>query len=119
MRAPLTAVAVLFVALFAGCSQPISPTSPASVPPGGPSIESQTTSVVGRVAAGKKVPFKGRLEGVVTITPLTPPFASVLIEGTGNATHLGQFTVEVPHLVNQAARTGGGSMSLPRPTATR
>ena len=33
----------------------------------------------------------------------------MLIEGTGNATQLGRFTVEVPHLVNQATLTGGGS----------
>jgi hypothetical protein len=67
-------------------------------------------TIVGGVVAGEKwVPFKGRLEGTVTITPLTPPFASVLIEGTGNATQLGRFTVEIPHLVNQAARMGGGS----------
>lgn len=54
-------------------------------------------------AARDQVPFKGRLElegGIVT--PLTPPFVSVEIEGTGNATHLGQFTVSVPHLVNRA-----------------
>jgi hypothetical protein len=63
----------------------------------------------GPVAAGKEVRFKGSLEGVVTVTPLAPPLASVLIEGTGNATHLGQFTVEIPHVVSFATMTGGGS----------
>ena len=48
-------------------------------------------------AAGEHVPFKGNLEGVVTITPLTPPFVSVFIEATGKATHLGKFTLEIPH----------------------
>ncbi len=75
MRASLTAVAV-FVVLFVGCSKPISPTNPRSIPSGGPSITSSggnATSLVGRVAAGKEVPFKGSLEGVVTITPLAPP----------------------------------------------
>src|SRR5215203_2812180 len=103
MRIPLTAVAVVFVALIVGCSQPISPTSPTSVPLSGPSITSSggnATSVVGRVAAGNVVPFTGSLEGVVTRTPLAPPFVSVLVESTGNATQLGRFTLENEHLVN-------------------
>ena len=66
-------------------------------------------SIVGPVTAADEVPFRGSLAGVVTITPLEPPFASVLIEATGNATQLGRFTVEVPHVVNQAIRIGAGS----------
>jgi hypothetical protein len=85
MRASLTAVAVVFVALFVGCSQPISPTSPMSVPLGGPSITSSggnatSTDIPGEVAALRReeVPFKGRLEGAVTSrTPLRP---QILIE---------------------------------------
>jgi hypothetical protein len=65
--------------------------------------------VAGPVAAADQVPFKGTLAGTVTITPLDPPFASVLIEGAGTATHLGRFTVEIPHLVNQAIRVGEGT----------
>jgi hypothetical protein len=61
------------------------------------------------VAAGEQVPFKGSLEGVVTITPLTPPFVSVLVEATGNATHLGKFTLEIPHVVDRANGTATGS----------
>lgn len=61
------------------------------------------------VAASDEVPFKGRLEGTVTVTPLDPPLASVLIEGTGTAPQLGRFTLEIPHLVNQAIRVGEGS----------
>src|SRR4051794_36670655 len=41
--------------------------------------------------AGERVPFKGRLGGFFPPPPLAPPFESVLVEGTGNATHLGQF----------------------------
>lgn len=63
----------------------------------------------GPVSAGDQVAFKGRLEGTVTVTPLTPPLASVLIEATGNASQLGKFTLEVPHLVNQALRAGVGT----------
>ena len=49
--------------------------------------------LAGPADAGEQVPFKGRLEGVVTtLTPLQPPFMFVRVEGTGNATHLGRFT---------------------------
>ncbi len=119
MRISLTAVAVVFVALIVGCSQPISPTSPTSVLSGGPSITSSggnatSTGIPGEVAARglsrEEVPFKGSLEGVVTRrTPLTPPLVSLLTEGTGNATHLGRFTVEIAHVVNTVARTLTGS----------
>ena len=34
---------------------------------------------------------------------------SLLTEGTGNATHLGRFTVEIAHVVNTVARTVTGS----------
>jgi hypothetical protein len=100
MRTSLTAPAVIFVALAVGCSQPNSPTSPTSLPSGDTSLTS---------AAGEKVPFKGSLEGTATITPLTPPLASVRIEATGNATQLGSFTVAIPHIVNQSTSTGSGS----------
>jgi hypothetical protein len=60
------------------------------------------------VAAGDEVPFKGRLRGVVTVTPLDPPFVFVLVEATGNATQLGRFTLAIPHVVNRANATGIG-----------
>jgi hypothetical protein len=63
----------------------------------------------GPAAAGDHVPFKGNLEGVVTITPLTPPFVSVFIEATGKATHLGRFTLQIPHVVNRSDSTAVGS----------
>jgi hypothetical protein len=65
-------------------------------------------SLAGPVAAAEQVPFKGSLNGVVTITPINPPVVSVLVEGTGNATHLGSFTLEFTAVVNQATRTGIG-----------
>jgi hypothetical protein len=61
------------------------------------------------VAAGEQVPFKGSLEGVETITPLTPPFISVLLNATGNATQLGQFTLVNPHIVNVVTHSGSGT----------
>jgi hypothetical protein len=67
-----------------------------------------TFSLAGPAAANDQVPFKGSLAGTVTVTPIDPPIASVLIVGAGNATQLGRFTVEVPHVVNQAIRVGSG-----------
>ena len=65
--------------------------------------------LAGPVPAGEPVPFKGSLEGDVTITPLTPPFVHADVEATGNATHLGAFTLDVPHKVNRADRTAVGT----------
>lgn len=121
MHASLTAVGVVGVALLVGCSHPIAPTGPTSVPGGGASITSSggnvtstriPAAVVGDlVAAGKEVPFKGRLDGEFTFAPDPPPspFASVhFSEVTGNATHLGRFTVTAPHRVNLPTSTAAG-----------
>jgi hypothetical protein len=53
-------------------------------------------------------PFNGTLEANVTITPLDPPFASVLLEGSVLTTGLGPLTFTAPHLVNFATATGDG-----------
>lgn len=66
-------------------------------------------TLAGPVAAADQVTFKGRLQGSVTVTPLAPPVVSVVIEATGTATQLGHFTLEVPHVVNQATRMGTGT----------
>jgi hypothetical protein len=60
-------------------------------------------------AAAEEVPLKGTLDGVVTATPVAPPIFLVDIEGGGNASHLGNFTVSVPHLVNRATRLAEGT----------
>ena len=111
MHASLTSVGVVGVALFVGCSQPITPNSPTSLSSASLSIASSEAKVTGAgvLSNNQEVPFKGRLEGTATITPGTPPFLSVLIEGTGNATHLGRFTVEIPHVVNAMNRTSVGT----------
>ena len=110
MHASLTSVGVVGVALFVGCSQPITPTSPTSLSSASLSSASSEARVTGAgvLSKGQEVPFKGRLEGTATITGM-PPFVSVSIEGTGNATHLGRFTVEIPHVVNTTNRTSTGT----------
>src|SRR3989337_2332227 len=72
-------------------------------------------SLAGPAAASEPVPFKGPLEGVATITPLGPTAVSVNIEGAGYATHLGRYTVEVPHVVNPQTRIATGSDVFPAP----
>ena len=112
MRALLTAVAVVFVALFVGCSQPVAPTGPTSLSAASPSIASSDANATGAglLAQGHEVPFKGRWEGAVTArTPLPPGFLSISFEGTGNATHLGRFTVEIRIVLNTTDRTLTGT----------
>jgi hypothetical protein len=111
MHASLTSVGLVGVALFVGCSQPITPTSPTSPPSASLSIASSDANAAGAsvLSNDQEVPFKGRLEGSATITPGTPPFLSVSIEGTGNATHVGRFTVEIPHVVDTTDRTSTGT----------
>lgn len=72
-------------------------------------------SITSPVAGSEQLPFKGRLEGTVTVTPIDPPIASVVIDAAGTATRLGRFTLSVPHLVNQAARTGSGTYEFTAP----
>ena len=65
--------------------------------------------LAGLVPAGEQVPFKGSFEGDVTVTPLAPPFVMVDVEATGEATQLGKFTLDIPHVVDRATRTAVGS----------
>ena len=62
----------------------------------------------GSVAAGENLPFHGRLQGDVTRT-IVPPLVVVDVEATGNATHLGRFTLDVPHAVDPATRIAVGT----------
>ena len=65
--------------------------------------------LAGPVPAGEQVPFKGSFDGDVTVTPLAPPFVMVDVQATGEATHLGKFTLDIPHVVDRATRTAAGS----------
>jgi len=62
--------------------------------------------LAGSLAAGEQVPFRGRLEGTFAITPVAPTVVFVLLTGTGEATHLGEFAFTVPHFVDVS--TGNG-----------
>lgn len=58
--------------------------------------------------AGDRVPFKGRLDGNVTHTPVDDRTDYVVVEAAGTATQLGQFAVVVPHFVDLPTRTAAG-----------
>jgi hypothetical protein len=86
--------------LSSACGQPVSPVTPSPVRPGNGSVTSES------------VPFKGSFEGTQTVTPLPGGVGSVTGSGTGNATHLGQFSVAFPHTVTFATRTGEGTYTF-------
>lgn len=111
MHASHLAVGAASLVWLVGCSQPVSPTAPTSISVARSVAatvgnESGTTPVdVASSPAAQAVPFKGRLEGSFTFVPDPPPstFASVEFGPlTGNATHLGRFTLRGPHRVNLA-----------------
>jgi hypothetical protein len=112
MQASHTVVGVVFLGLLVGCNQSTSPTGPSSGPAHLPSITATAANAAGTglsadvvvAAATKEVPFEGKFEGTYTFVPDPPPstFASVHLEATGNATHLGRFRLDAPHRVNTA-----------------
>ena len=65
--------------------------------------------LAGPALAQQQVPFKGSLQGVVKVGTPTPQGVPVLVNATGNATQLGQFTLAIPHLVNRANGTAVGT----------
>jgi hypothetical protein len=90
-------------------SQPSSGASAAGILVAAPGLSMEATEGIVRSESAHEVPFKGSLEGVVTTTPLAPPFVSVVVNATGNATQLGEFTLAIPHTVNRADRTAVGT----------
>jgi len=77
--------------------------------PASASEQRPTLELAYPVAAGDEVPFQGTLDGVVTITPLDPPFVIVDVDATGNATELGKFALAIPHIVDRSTHTAIGS----------
>src|SRR6266481_4645396 len=67
------------------------------------------TILAGPVAPAEQVPFKGSLEGLDIATPVNPPFISVKVTATGNATQLGLFTYTELDTVDTSTRFGTGT----------
>lgn len=64
-----------------------------------------TLALAGRTTAGEAVPFKGRVEGVLTSrTPIDFPVVFDHFDLTGNATHLGQFELVIEAVVDFGTR---------------
>lgn len=62
-------------------------------------------------SAGKQAPFKGTLDGSFTATPIDPAFpliVEVQLDAVGQATHLGRFTFDFPHVVDRSVRPSIG-----------
>ena len=60
------------------------------------------------LAGEKELPFKGTLQSIETYV-VTPPIMSVTANGSGNATHLGRYTVSYEVEVNLETIAGAGS----------
>ena len=66
-------------------------------------------------AAGDQVPLRGSLEATTverTFIPGNPPRVFIRLEGTGHASHLGQFTYSAPHFVNPATGAVQGTYEI-------
>lgn len=118
MKRPSSAAGVVAVMLCIGCSNPVSLVNPSTVRPATSALDSaaagtgvNATAVASSLAA-HGVPFKSRFEGTQTVTPLSPPLASVEMHGTGNGTLLGRFTIELPHTVNFATSSAQGTCTI-------
>jgi hypothetical protein len=90
-------------------SQPSSGASAAGILVAAPGQSMEATAGMVSSESAQDVAFKGSLEGVVSMTPLTPPLVSVLVNATGNATQLGEFTLAIPHTVNRVTHTAVGT----------
>ena len=53
-------------------------------------------------AAGEQVPFNGTLEGSFIVIPVPPPEINRILDATGRATQLGDFTYYFPHSVDRS-----------------
>ena len=73
------------------------------------SLVGPTAPLASPAAAGKQVPFKGSLQALETYD-IQFPTLFVEASGTGNATHLGRFTVT--YQVDVDLTTGGGPASI-------
>lgn len=117
MRTLLNAAVVLSLTLVAACDRRMSPTSPMPLRLSGQSVApvvvnaDRTSNTAGPgLFTGEQVPFKGSVEGRLTMSsPLTPPLRSNLVEGSGNGTQLGHFTINIPHVVDTTTRIAKGT----------
>ena len=109
------ALLTIGAALLCGaCSKSVSPTAPSSVSAAlrEPAAAAGAHGAPAASQSDVAIPLKGSFEGTQTVTPLQPPMALVEGVATGQATHLGRFTVEFPHTVNFATSSGVGTYTF-------
>ena len=70
-----------------------------------------TTLAAPALAGKKELPFKGTMQSVETYV-VTPPIMSVTANGSGNATHLGAYTISYEVEVNLETLSGVGSAQI-------
>jgi hypothetical protein len=68
-----------------------------------------TAALAVPAAAQEQVPFKGTMQGLDKDTAFSPTTVSVTTNGTGIATHLGQFSFTLENTVTFATGTSTGS----------
>lgn len=102
MKGSLMAAGVFSLVILAACNGPAAPT-------GAPAVATGTGASAHGAAT---VPFKGSFEGSQTVTPGTPPLATVAMQGTGAGTLVGQFQIALPHTVNFATASASGTATI-------
>jgi len=102
MKGSLIACGLFSLVILAACNGPASPSGGLAVPAG--------TEASAQGAA--TVPFKGSFEGTQTVTPGTPPLATVVMQGTGTGTLVGRFEIALPHTVNFATASASGIATI-------
>ena len=99
MNGSLMAVGVFSLVILAGCTGPAAPTA--------------SPVAAGGSAQGVAIaPLKGSFEGTQTVTPGTPPLATVAMQGTGTGTLVGRFEIALPHTVNFATASASGIATI-------
>ena len=102
MKGSLLAYGVFSLVILAACSGPAAPTGSSAVAGGSEASANSTASV----------PFKGSFEGSQTVTPGTPPLATVAMQGEGTGTLVGRFDISLPHTVNFATASASGTATI-------
>ena len=95
MRLSRTAAALALAVLCVGCNQLAAPTAPTSTRRTAASGAVAATASAAVAANTHGTPFKGDLEGTVTLHFDNPPLTWWAMSGGGIATQLGKFTLHV------------------------
>jgi hypothetical protein len=106
------AVPIVLVLSAAGCGAPPSSVAPSALGADAGFNDAAAGAAGATTASRRGVPFKGTLQGVAdppVFEPPPSPFFSAHLEASGQATHLGRFTMDYSHRVNLETLEGTGS----------